>query len=480
VTAMIPRTTVEARTPDRSAPPRARNTRRRLWTAMSYAILVPGALLFVAPFAWLVSASFQHIGDIFSWPPQWIPKNPTLDGYKGFFGIGKVGRQAQGSEGAWRWFVNSAFVATSITVLQLFFNSLAAYTFAKRRFPGRDIIFVLFLATMMVPPQVTLIPNYLVLKHVPFFGGNDALGHGGHGWLDSYWGLILPGTVSAFGIFLLRQYMMSIPDELLDATPVDGAGEFRVFWLRPVRGEEPNVLEPAHGGLGGRHSPDDRHVPAVPAALHPGHLHDGPEGVTGSAAHDRAHRSGLVKLGTLCRGVGHHQHPIGLQVEGKVGGDAAHGRRRGDGDCQAAGVDVLHEHEGIAADRRGVVTDLHRHHAVPGQTVAEPGCQHTSSGAWSSRLVGSVDDNQFVARCQFRQPGHDRRRTQPGIALVDDRNRHRRGTGLRLEPQGEPEPDMQTMRSYVERRGEQRGGQQGPCGGGGRAQAVHNGPQQRR
>jgi multiple sugar transport system permease protein len=230
VTAMIPRTAVEARTPDPVPRPRPRNTRRRLWMALSYAILVPGAILFVAPFAWLVSASFQHIGDIFSWPPQWIPKDPTLDGYKGFFGIGRAGVQAQGSEGAWRWFANSAFVATSITVLQLFFNSLAAYTFAKRRFPGRDIIFVLFLGTMMVPPQVTLIPNYLVLKHVPLFGGNDVLGQGGHGWLDSYWGLILPGTVSAFGIFLLRQYMMSIPDELLDAARVDGAGEFRVFW----------------------------------------------------------------------------------------------------------------------------------------------------------------------------------------------------------------------------------------------------------
>jgi multiple sugar transport system permease protein len=227
---MIPRATVETRPPVPMAPPRGLTVRRRLGIALAYAILVPGALLFVAPFAWLISASFQHIGDIFSWPPQWIPKNPTLDGYKGFFGIGRVGVQAQGSEGAWRWFANSAFVATSITVLQLFFNALAAYTFAKRRFPGRDIIFVLFLGTMMVPPQVTLIPNYLVLKHVPLFGGNDVLGQGGHGWLDSYWGLILPGTVSAFGIFLLRQYMMSIPDELLDAARVDGAGEFRVFW----------------------------------------------------------------------------------------------------------------------------------------------------------------------------------------------------------------------------------------------------------
>jgi multiple sugar transport system permease protein len=76
---------------------------------------------------------------------------------------------------------------------------------------------------------VTIIPNYLVLQHVPFFGGNDAFGQGGHGMLDSYWGLILPGCVSAFGIFLLRQYMRSIPDDLLDAARIDGASEFRIF-----------------------------------------------------------------------------------------------------------------------------------------------------------------------------------------------------------------------------------------------------------
>jgi multiple sugar transport system permease protein len=130
---------------------------------------------------------------------------------------------------AWRWFANSAFVAGSVTMLQLFFNSLAAYVFAKREFPGRNAIFMLFLAAMMVPGQVTSIPNYLVLKHIPLFGGNNLLGQGGSGWLDSYYGLILPGCVSAFGIFLLRQYMMSIPDELLDAARIDGASEFKIF-----------------------------------------------------------------------------------------------------------------------------------------------------------------------------------------------------------------------------------------------------------
>jgi multiple sugar transport system permease protein len=207
-----------------------RRGRKAVPVAIAYAVLVPGALLFVAPFAWLVSASFQHIGDIFSWPPQWLPEDPTLDNYRVFFGLPVEGQTSRESADVLRWFTNSVFVATSITVLQLFFNSLAAYVFAKRRFPGRDIIFLLFLATLMVPPQITFIPNYIVLKHIPLFGGNDLFGQGGHGWLDSYYGLILPGAVSAFGIFLLRQYMLTIPDELLDAARVDGASEFRVFW----------------------------------------------------------------------------------------------------------------------------------------------------------------------------------------------------------------------------------------------------------
>jgi multiple sugar transport system permease protein len=196
--------------------------------ALLYLIVVPGAILFVAPFAWLLSSSFKPIGDIFSWPPQWIPEHPTTANYKLFLGLGP--QDARSAEFIGRWFINSAFVATSITVLQLFFNSLAAYAFAKRRFPGRNAIFVLFLATMMIPGQVTLIPSYLVLKSIPLFGGNDILGHGGHGWLDSYYGLIMPGAVSAFGIFLIRQYMLTIPDEYLDAARIDGASEFKIYW----------------------------------------------------------------------------------------------------------------------------------------------------------------------------------------------------------------------------------------------------------
>jgi multiple sugar transport system permease protein len=90
-------------------------------------------------------------------------------------------------------------------------------------------MFLILLGTIMIPGQVQLIPNYLILKHIPLFGGNNLLGLGGHGWLDSYWGLIAPGAVSTFGIFFLRQYMKSIPDDLLDAARIDGASEFRIY-----------------------------------------------------------------------------------------------------------------------------------------------------------------------------------------------------------------------------------------------------------
>ena len=215
--------------PEGPPPERERVTLRA--KLLTYLVLAPVAILFVAPFVWLISASLQPIGTIFQNPPTWIPDDPTLSGYKGFLDVGHLtGAQEAQGHGDWRWFVNSAFVSVTITVLQTFFNALCAYTFAKRKFPGRNVIFVLFLGTMMVPGQVTLIPNYIIIQHIPFFGGNDWMGTGGHGWLDSYWGLIMPGVVSAFGIFLLRQYMVSIPDELLDAARIDGASEFRIFW----------------------------------------------------------------------------------------------------------------------------------------------------------------------------------------------------------------------------------------------------------
>jgi multiple sugar transport system permease protein len=187
-----------------------------------YVMLTALAVIFVAPFAYMVSASFQPLEQMFRLPPQWVPADPTLENYAGFFGSGRdIGR----------WVFNSLFVATTVTVIILFFSSLIAYTFAKRTFPGRDFLFFLGLSTLMLPSEVTTIPNYLIMRAFPLLGGNDISGVGGHGMLDSYLGLIVPNVASVFAIFLLRQYMKSaIPDELIDAARIDGAGHFRIFW----------------------------------------------------------------------------------------------------------------------------------------------------------------------------------------------------------------------------------------------------------
>jgi multiple sugar transport system permease protein len=217
------------------APPKRRRGKR--WKparGLRYVVLIVGGIIFIAPFAYMVTASFQPIERMFSYPPQWIPTDPTVFNYKLFFNVGLEGAsQGQSNVGTTtvlRWFANSFFVAGTVTFFQLFLGSLAAYCYAKRKFPGRNLLFFLGLATLMIPPQVTVIPVYLIMKHIPLFGGNDLRGLGGHGWLDSYWALIVPNLVSPFGVFLLRQYMKSIPDELLDAAKIDGAGHFRIYF----------------------------------------------------------------------------------------------------------------------------------------------------------------------------------------------------------------------------------------------------------
>jgi multiple sugar transport system permease protein len=216
--------TIASRTRPATRPagrPRPRRAGRSGGRALTYLVLVVVAIICGAPFIWMLSASLEPLGQIFSWPPHWLPTHPTLHNYTAFLSSGSdIGR----------WFLNSLLVAGTVTVLQTFLSALAAYAFAKRRFPGRNLVFYLFLGTLMFPPTILVIPNYIVLKHIPLFGGNNLLGQGGHGWLNSYWGLIVPAAISAFAIFLLRQYMKSIPDDLLDAARMDGGSELWIFW----------------------------------------------------------------------------------------------------------------------------------------------------------------------------------------------------------------------------------------------------------
>ena len=190
-----------------------------LGKAVVYLLLTIGAITFIAPWAWMVSASFQPLRDIFEWPPNWVPDTFTLQNYTRFLT----------AEGFFRWVLNSGFLAIVVLLVQMFFNSLAAYSFAKRKFPGRDALFLLMLGTLMIPGQLFLIPNYLILLRTPLFGGNNLIGMGGNGMLDSFWGIIVPYSFSVWSVFFMRQYMKSIPDDLIDAARMDGASEFTIY-----------------------------------------------------------------------------------------------------------------------------------------------------------------------------------------------------------------------------------------------------------
>src|SRR5919201_752525 len=207
---------------DWGPPPKRRRRRIKPTRPILYLLPIVLAILFVAPFVYMVSASFQPLSQMFRLPPDWIPDDPTIKNFVGYFGSGR---------NIDRWLFNSVFVSTINTVNVLFFSSLIAYTFAKRTFPGRDFLFLMGLTTLMLPFEVLLIPQYIIMKNFPLLGGNNILGQGGHGMLDSYWALSAPNISSVFGIFLLRQYMKSaIPDELIDAARIDGAGHFRIYW----------------------------------------------------------------------------------------------------------------------------------------------------------------------------------------------------------------------------------------------------------
>lgn len=179
--------------------------RRRLAKWLLVIFLIPAAIFMLAPFIWMLSTSLKGVGQVFEYPPRWIPETFHWENYTRVFKVLPFGR----------FFLNSAIVATTVTVLQLVTCSLAAYAFARLRFPGRDPLFLAYLGTLMIPGQVILIPNFILLRYL--------------GWIDTFWALIVPGIFSAFGTFLLRQYFLTIPGELEDAAVVDGATRFQIY-----------------------------------------------------------------------------------------------------------------------------------------------------------------------------------------------------------------------------------------------------------
>ncbi len=186
-----------------------------------YVLIVVVASAMFLPFFWLVSASLQTYEELISIPLTWLPSSPQWSNYR------EVLTNPNVKLGL--YFSNSLIVSAAVTASVLLTSSLAGYALAKLRFPGRDAFFTFTLSTMMFPTFIFLIPVYYILKRFPFLGGNDLFGRGGSGALSSHAGLVLPFVVSAWGIFLMRQFMMNIPDDFLDAARIDGASEFRIF-----------------------------------------------------------------------------------------------------------------------------------------------------------------------------------------------------------------------------------------------------------
>jgi multiple sugar transport system permease protein len=179
---------------------------RPIGAVLRYATLAFVSVVLVAPVLWLVSASFMTRADITETPihlvpPEWRPQN-YVDIFRGGANLG-------------RYFVNSLIVTSSVVVLNVFFCSLTGYSLAKFRYPGRNLIFTGIMGTIMVPFNVIVVPLYLIVRQF--------------GWIDTYQALIVPYGMSAFGIFLMRQFIAGIPDDYIAAARVDGASEPRIF-----------------------------------------------------------------------------------------------------------------------------------------------------------------------------------------------------------------------------------------------------------
>jgi multiple sugar transport system permease protein len=184
--------------------PQVARVRLSWGTALLYVALVAIGLAIVFPFAWMVATSFKAAPDIYTF--TLIPARPTLDNY-----VTALTRFPFP-----RWFANSLIVAGLTTLSVAFFDSLAGYVLAKLEFPFKGLIFVAILCTLMVPTEMLVIPWYILSVD--------------YHWTDTYWGIMFPGVISAFGVFLMRQFMLGVPNELLDAGRIDGLGEFGLFW----------------------------------------------------------------------------------------------------------------------------------------------------------------------------------------------------------------------------------------------------------
>lgn len=207
---------------------------RHLGTFAVYAALIVGALVMLFPFYWMVITSFKDLAEINLTPPTILPETWHPANYL------TAWNKPESTFG--RYFLNSALIAIGGTALQMFCAILAAYAFARMEFPLRGPLFLLLLATLMIPFEITLIPNFVTIRHLPLLGGNDITGAGGRGLYDSYGGIILPGIANAFSVFLLRQAFLQLPRDFWDAAQIDGASRWRFLWQIAVPLTLPTIL----------------------------------------------------------------------------------------------------------------------------------------------------------------------------------------------------------------------------------------------
>ena len=187
-------------------------TRRRVSQVVLYVLLVVGAFIALMPMLWMLSASVMPTGEASMYPPRLLPSAITFSHYGELFSRLNLGR----------YLFNSALIAFTVTAISLVINSMAGYAFAKLRFRGRDRAFRILSLGLVLPVQVAMLPLFLLMKNLHL--------------INTYWGVIIPGMASIFGIFLIRQYALSIPDDMLDAARIDGASELRIYWSVVVPG----------------------------------------------------------------------------------------------------------------------------------------------------------------------------------------------------------------------------------------------------
>lgn len=177
-----------------------------LRNAIFYVILIIGAIVICLPLIWMIVSSVKPANKLFTIPIQWIPTDIRLDNYEKAWNTAPFGR----------YFLNSIFVSVTTTLLNLFFCSLTGYAFAKYKFPFKNFFFIMILATLMIPFTVVVVPLFTLIRDLS--------------WMNTYQALIVPGMMSAFGIFLMRQFIMTLPDELFEAARIDGASELGTYF----------------------------------------------------------------------------------------------------------------------------------------------------------------------------------------------------------------------------------------------------------